>query len=57
MNRQYWHDYRAEQSRQEDGIRVYRGLGDEDFPEVRAWTKSENLHGIVENTPLVCDVD
>ena len=30
----YFSDYKAEQSRSDDWIKVYRGLGDEDFPEV-----------------------
>ena len=32
---QYFEDFRIEQSRPDDWINVYRGLGDEDFPELR----------------------
>jgi len=32
--RHYISDYEAEQSRTDDWIKVYRGLGDDDFPEM-----------------------
>lgn len=49
---EYFSDYKREQSRSDSEIKVYRGLGDEFFPEPKGSTKGSLKDAILEKLSL-----
>ena len=52
MTQQYYAAYSAEQSLDDDHIHVYRGLGDENMPELKGSIKGSNVASFLQKISL-----